>query len=65
MADAEQIFHGARKQIVFLSAQQAEAYGGYARAGLVFGALVIPPAMIEDYWQDLAHLPPFIECGHA
>jgi hypothetical protein len=64
--DAEQITRGVRHTVVFLSFQQAEHYGGYAKAAESHQpALILPASMVEEFWQDLAHLPPFSEVGHA
>lgn len=66
MQDAETLDRGVRKNVVFLSAQQAAHYGGYAIAAKAHKlATILPPSMVEEFWQDLSGLPLFMEVGHA
>lgn len=66
MMDAETLDRGVRKKIAFLSSHQAKHYGGWALATHALGPdVILPPAMLDSYWQDLSHLPYFQEVGHA
>jgi hypothetical protein len=66
MRDGETIDRCVRKNVVLLSAHQAAHYGGYAPAATVFSpAIILPPSLVPDHWQDLEHLPFFLEVGHA
>lgn len=65
-ADAEDITRGSKRRVVFLTPEQAKEYGGYVDAVRALSAdIVLPPVMLDDYQQDLRHLPFTSEVGHA
>lgn len=63
MMDGYTIEAGQRRPVVFISALQAQSYGGYAAAAKVYGAAVIlPPSLLDDFHADLSTVH---EVGHA
>lgn len=61
--DAYQLKSGEMKDVVFISPEQAKAYGGYVGVAQAFPkAIVLPPVFLNEYFREL---PDFNEVGHA